>query len=181
MNKIYYLVAAIAISLVLGAIGSIDNQVDATSAVQVSCDANSASIPTVTATLSKSQNSASESESVSQKTDILVFLPKYFAPAEAAFSCQKTASSLQEYYSKGEMNYLASDTIDGKPVVCAVERRGISCGGYNSEVLFSLKQTVDPNQLLYDMLGENFKDSQMPSSRTVSRIYTDLRPTWWPF
>jgi hypothetical protein len=182
MNKLYYLVAAIAAPIAFGAIASIQNQVGATtSAVQVTCDANSASIPTVIATLSKPQNSTAEPESISQKTKILAFLPEYFSPKTAAVNCQKTALLLQEYYSQGKMNYLASDTINGKPVVCAVERRGISCGGYSSEILFSLTKTVNPNQLLYDMLGENFKDSQMPSSRTVSRIYTDLRPTWWPF
>ena len=112
---------------------------------------------------------------------ILAFLPKYFSTKEALVNCQKTAASLQRYYAKDEMNYLASDTINGKPVVCAVERRGINCDGYRSEILFSLSQPINPNQLLYDMLGGNFKDSQIPSSRTVSRIYTNLRPTWWPF
>jgi hypothetical protein len=79
------------------------------------------------------------------------------------------------------MNYLASDTIKGKPVVCAVERRGLSCDSYNSDVLFSLNQPISPGELLYNMLGEDFKGSKAPSSRTVSRIYTDLRPLWWPF
>ena len=157
-------------------IGFDGDPVNASTGVEVVCDAN-ASVPTVTATLFN----VSGTEQISQKTDILSFLPEYFSPEEASVNCQNTAQSLQSYYAKGEMNYLASDTIDGKPVVCAIERRGISCDGYRSEILFALNKPVNPSQLLYDMLGGNFKDSQIPSSRTVSRIYTDLRPTWWPF
>jgi hypothetical protein len=79
------------------------------------------------------------------------------------------------------MNYLASDTVKGKPVICAVERRGLSCDSYNSDILFSLDRSISPSELLYNMLGEDFKGSKAPSARTVSRIYTDLRPLWWPF
>ena len=180
MSKTNYFVTAIAISMAFGAIKYSGNEVSAAGTVQVTCDTSS-SIPTVAATLSNPQNPSSPEYQISQRTDILSFLPEYFSPSEASATCQKTASSLQKYYSRGKMNYLASDTIDGKPVVCAVERRGVSCDGYSSEILFALEQPVNPNQLLYDMLGSNFKDAQIPSSRTVSRIYTDLRPTWWPF
>jgi len=180
MSKINYFVTAIAISMAFGAIKYSGNEVSAAGTVQVTCDTNS-SIPTVAATLSNPQNPSSPKYQISQRTNILSFLPEYFSPSEASANCQKTASSLQKYYSRGEKNYLASDTIDGKPVVCAVERRGVSCDGYSSEILFALEQPVNPNQLLYDMLGSDFKDAQIPSSRTVSRIYTDLRPTWWPF
>lgn len=180
MKKISYLVQAISIPIIFGVIGLHSGRANAASGVEVVCDTN-LSAPTVTATLSNPASSSNQTEQVSQKTEILSFLPEYFSPEEASTNCQKTAQSLQSYYAKGEMNYLASDTINGKPVVCAVERRGISCDGYRSEILFSLNKSVNPSQLLYDMLGGNFKDSQIPSSRTVSRIYTDLRPTWWPF
>lgn len=176
MKKKNYLVSGIAIPITMGIISFYGDRVNASTGVEVVCDIN-ASNPTVTATLSN----VNGTEQISQKTEILSFLPKYFSPEEAFVNCQNTARSLQDYYTKGEMNYLASDTINGKPVICAIERRGISCDGYRSEILFTLNKPVNPSQLLYDMLGGNFKDSQIPSSRTVSRIYTDLRPNWWPF
>ena len=176
MRKNNYLLQAIAIPITIAISGFHSGSVNAAQEIDVVCDTNYVA-PTVTATLSHS----TETEKISQKTEILSFLPKYFSSEEALANCQKTAESLQGYYARGEMNYLASDTINGKPVICALERRGISCDGYRSEILFTLNKPVNPSQLLYNMLGGNFKDSQIPSSRTVSRIYTDLRPTWWPF
>ncbi|MCC0175996.1 hypothetical protein I4641_03245 [Waterburya agarophytonicola K14] len=180
MSKLNYLRTAIALPVAFGVLGTYGHRVNATNTIQVSCD-TSTSIPTIAATLSNSDKSSGDVDRAFQTTHILSFLPEYFSTEEASFNCQKTAASLQSYYSKGVMNYLASDTIDGKPVVCAVERRGVSCDGYSSEILFSLDRAVNPNQLLYDMLGEDFKSSQSPSYRTLSRTYTDLRPTWWPF
>ncbi|MEL6578313.1 MAG: COP23 domain-containing protein [Cyanobacteria bacterium J06621_12] len=144
----------------------------AASLVNITCQ-QQASVPTVMATLSN--------QDVSQVTPLLSFLPQYFEATQASQYCQSAADKLQTYYSQNRMNYLASDTIAGKPVVCAVERRGLSCDSYNSDILFSLNQTVSPTELLYNMLGNDFKGSKAPSSRTVSRIYTDLRPLWWPF
>jgi hypothetical protein len=144
----------------------------ATGLVKVSCEPK-ASVPTVVATLSQ--------KNVSQTISVLSFLPQYFEPSQALEHCQNTANKLQTFYHENKMNYLASDTIEGKPVVCAVERRGLSCDSYQSDVLFSLNQPVPPSELLYNMLGDDFKGSNIPLSRTVSRIYTDLKPLWWPF
>lgn len=181
MSKLSNLATTITLPLMaFAAIGYIDSPVKAANAVTVACNNNNA-VPTVTATLAASDRSVDEPYQTSQTTEILTFLPEYFAPEIASAECQKTAKLLQGYYSQNQMNYLASDTIDGKPVVCAVVRRGVSCDSYQSETLFSLNHTVNPTQLLYDMLGDDFKDSQVPASRTVSRIYTDLRPSWWPF
>lgn len=140
--------------------------------VNVTCD-QQAVVPTVIATLSNQE--------ISQVTPILSFLPQYFSESEALLECQNTAEKLNTFYQEGKMNYLASDTINQKPVVCAVQRRGLGCDSYNSGILFSLSKAVSPTELLFNMLGSNFKGSQLPSSRTVSRIYTDLRPLWWPF
>ena len=164
--------------LTSGTIATSSDRAVATNLVEVTCNTQT-SVPTVTATLSN--QSSIESEQNFQSTTILSFLPQYFSSESALTNCQKTAASLQDYYNRDKMNYLASDTIDGKPVVCAVERRGIKCDGYSSEILFSLEHSVNPTTLLYDILGKDFKGSQVPSSRTVSRIYTDLRPIWWPF
>lgn len=180
MNKLNSLATTITLPLMaLATIGSFE-RLEAANTVTVVCDSTTA-IPTVTATFSTAEPSTPKSYKASQTTEILSFLPEYFAPDTALQECQKTANSLQKYYSNHKMNYLASDTIEGQPVVCAVERRGVSCDSYNSEILFALKQKVNPTQMLYDMLGGNFKDAQVPASRTVSRIYTDLRPSWWPF
>lgn len=136
-------------------------------------DEQQTSTPTVIATFSNQKQS--------QVIPILSFLPRYFSSEEATHNCHTTATKLNTFYHQNQMNYLASDTINDQPVVCAVERRGLGCDNYNSEVLFALNKPVSPAQLLYDMLGEDFKGSQLPLSRTVSRIYTDLRPSWWPF
>ncbi len=159
-------------SIALATIISFPQSGQASNTVKVTCDRQT-STPTVIATFSNQERS--------EVTPILSFLPEYFSAEEAAADCQNTASKLDAFYHQDQMNYLASDTVNQQPVVCAVERRGLSCDSYNSEILFSLAKPVSPTKLLYDMLGEDFKGSQLPSSRTVSRIYTDLRPFWWPF
>ncbi|MEM8673592.1 MAG: COP23 domain-containing protein [Cyanobacteria bacterium P01_G01_bin.67] len=151
---------------------SLADKSHAVSTVQVTCDRQT-KVPTVIATLSNQE--------AMQVTPILSFLPEYFSATEALETCESTAAKLNLFYNEDRMNYLASDTIDEKPVICAVERRGLGCDSYNSDVLFALSKPVSPAELLFNMLGSNFKGSQLPSSRTVSRIYTDLRPPWWPF
>lgn len=165
---------AIAMSPLIALAGSVflSTPVSATGIVDVTCEQKT-SVPTVVATLSQS--------SASQTVAILSFLPQYFATPLALEQCQSTAEKLHTFYNQDKMSYLASDTLEGNPVVCAVERRGLGCDSYQSEILFSLNQPVPPSELLYNMLGDSFKGSDIPLSRTVSRIYTDLRPLWWPF
>lgn len=175
MKNLNYLATLTTVpAIALAALGSLSSpsQASNTNTVNVTCDLQN-SVPTVIATFSNQESM--------QITPILSFVPEYFAPEEAKLNCQSTAEKLHGFYSQDKMNYLASDTLGEKPVVCAVARRGVNCSGYNSEILFSLAQAVSPTELLYNMLGNDFKGSQPPSSRTVSRIYTDLRPTWWPF
>lgn len=171
MVKMGYL-KAIASSITFASSLMLAIPAQATGAIDVTCDSG-AEVPTVKATLSN--------QSASHVTSILSFLPEYFEPEQAARLCQTTAAKLQVFYSQNRMNYLASDSLEGKPVVCAVERRGLNCDSYGSDILFSLERSISPTEMLYNMLGDNFKGSQVPSSRTVSRIYTDLRPLWWPF
>ena len=158
--------------VILASMARSTKEAQATNTVKVSCD-RQGSVPTVIATLS--------SRGTSQVVSILSFLPQYFSSKTAVSTCQNTADKLHTFYNQERMNYLASDTIDRQPVVCAVERRGVSCDSYSSEVLFSIAKPVNPSELLYNMLGENFKGSQIPPSRTLSRIYTELRPSWWFF
>ncbi len=159
-------------ALAIAAVISFAGRGETANTLKVSCDRQT-SIPTVVATFSN--------QARSQVTPILSFLPQYFSPQEASLNCNSTAQKLDAIYSQSQMNYLASDTINKQPVVCTVSRRGSRCDSYNSQILFSLKQPVSPTDLLYDMLGKDFKGSQVPSSRTVSRIYTDLKQPWWPF
>ena len=167
-------------ALVIGTMGA-SNQAIAANTVEVTCNLDT-SAPTVIATLSSQEHSSTKHYKSSQTTSILSFVSEYFSPESAIDNCQKTATKLHSYYNNNQMNYLASDTIDGKSVVCAVERRGIGCDSYGSEILFYSQNTqVNPTKFLYDLLGSDFKSPQLPSSRTVSRIYTDLRPIWWPF
>lgn len=146
--------------------------VKAANRIDLSCNLQG-SIPTIAITFSK-QNS-------SQTTPILSFLPQYFSSEEVEARCQSTAKKLNDIYNDGKMKYLASDTIGQKSVICAVERRGMRCDNYSSEILLATNKAIDPTELLYNMLGENFKGSHPPASRSVDRIYTDLRPQWWPF
>jgi len=159
-------------AIAISTLGFFSSRTIATEKIRVSCEAHN-SVPTVIATLSNRE--------VSQSTPILSFLPEYFDMNAALLNCRNTAEKLHTFYSQGQMNYLASDTVEQKPVVCAVARRGMSCEAYRSEILFSSVQPVNPTKLLYNMLGNDFKGSHLPSSRTVSRIYTDLTPRWWPF
>lgn len=120
-------------------------------------------------------------EGTAKEATILQFLPQYFSPEDAVSNCQNTANKLQELYQTNSVNYLASDTLnDGQSVVCAVERRGNSCVSYSSEILFTLAKGTDPSSALYDMLDNTIKQSHpRPDSRTVSRIYTDITPSFW--
>jgi hypothetical protein len=144
---------------------------DKNTTANITCNSD-AIAPTVVATVTEQNRS--------QKVEFLTFPKKYFSSKSAIEQCQSAAKTLQTLYSSDRMNYLASDLLNGKPTVCAVERRGLGCDSANAQVLFAFDRTVDPSQALYDMLGDNFKQSERPDTRTVSRIYTDLRPRrWW--
>ncbi len=140
----------------------------------ITCDTTT-DTPTVVASVEGSKGK--------QQTKMLTFLTDYFPDREAKQECQATADTLQMLYTANEMNYLASDTIDGElPVVCAVQRRGVGCDSYSAKVLFALDRQINPAVALYNMLGKDFKRSELPDSRTVSRIYTDLTLfDWLPF
>lgn len=173
MANLGFLATSVSVPLItLISLGMFPQAAQATSGVKVSCERQNA-VPTVTVTLSN--------RGTSQVAPILSFLPEYFDADEAIANCQNTARKLHVFYNSEQMNYLASDTVEGKPAICTVERRGLGCDSYGSEILFSTAKSVSPTELLYNMLGKNFKGSEIPSSRTVSRIYTDLRPLWWPF
>lgn len=113
---------------------------------------------------------------------ILSFPEQYFSSQAALANCQKTATTLQALYSKkGGAQYLTAEKLDRQTVVCAVERRGMGCDRDSAKVLFAIEKEANPSQVLYDMLGDDFKQAQPPSSRTVSRIYSDIQPSWWPW
>lgn len=157
--------------LALGAMAAL-SQPSTASNVQVTCQTNG-SIPMVIVTVIKDGNA--------KNYPILKFLPKYFSAADALQNCQNAAKSLQFAYSTDNFKYLTSDKVNNRPVVCAIERRGVGCNHYSAEVLFSFKPTNNPAQALYEMLGNDFKQSQRPDARTISRTYTETKPFWWPF
>lgn len=158
--------------LILGALATFPKPSLANN-LNVTCQADG-SVPTVKVSLS----AASSSES--QEFSLLSFLPQYFLPEQAGENCETTAKILHSLYRNGDANYLATDQLHDGPVVCAVERRGVGCDHYKSQILFALEPTVNPSQALYEMLGSQFKQVQQPSElRTLSRIYTDINPSWW--
>jgi hypothetical protein len=136
----------------------------------IACNTN-ADTPTVMATISE--------RGTAKNVSILSFLPQYFSPQAAVQKCQETANTLQALYNTGNAKYLTAEKLNGQTVVCAVERRGTGCDRYSAKVLFTLDRAANPSQALYDMLGSDFKQSQPPNSRTVSRIYSDIKPRWW--
>jgi Circadian oscillating protein COP23 len=141
--------------------------------VNITCQANN-STPTVIATVTELNN-------VKDFT-LLNFPSQYFVQQDAMENCQNTAKTLQSLYDTNSANYLTGDKVNTQPVICVVERRGIGCNHDNARVLFTLNSTANPSQVLYEMLGSNFKQAQPPNSRTVSRIYSDIRrKTWWPW
>jgi hypothetical protein len=170
--KIFAFISTIP-TLALSTVITLPARANTTTSINITCNQQSG-IPTIITTVANPERS--------HTTPMLTFLPEYFSPEAASGNCKTTASALQKIYDNQKMNYLASDTINEKPVVCAVERRGLGCDSYSSQLLFSLEKAISPTKVLYDMLGSDFKGSELSSSRTVSRIYTDLSPSWWwPF
>ena len=155
--------------LALGALGVL-TQPSTANTINVTCEIHS-SMPTVIATF-LGQNS-------SKNIPILNFLPEYFSSSEALKNCQNTASSLQSLYNLGNGNYLTADELNGQPAVCVIERRGNGCDHYSAQVLFTLNKGDNPSQVLYEMLGSDFKQSSPLNSRTLGRIYSDIRPSFW--
>ncbi|WP_071882386.1 COP23 domain-containing protein [Stanieria cyanosphaera] len=116
-----------------------------------------------------------------QEVAILQFLPQYFAPQNALTNCQHTAQTLQNKLQQNHLSYLTSEVVDQQSVVCTVERRGKGCTSPQAEVLFSLATKTAPNQVLYELLGKQFKSAEPFNPRTVSRIYTKIDRSWWDF
>ncbi|MEC4813070.1 MAG: COP23 domain-containing protein [Scytonema sp. PMC 1069.18] len=144
----------------------------------VACKTNASGVPTVIATFAEQETEKDFS--------VLNFLPEYFSPKDALENCQNTAKTLQTLYNTERANYLTNDTVNSQPVVCVVERRGIGCDRDSAQVLFTLDSTVNSSKALYDILGSDFKQAQPPDARTVSRIYSDIKPKrrsnrWWFF
>ncbi len=142
------------------------------STFDVACKADKGT-PTIVASLVEA--------GTAKEDTILKFLPEYFSADEAMNKCQTTANKLQKLYQTDSISYLSSDTInDGQSVVCAVTRRGSKCDSYSSEILFTLAQGTDPTLALYDMLDNSIKQANpRPDTRTVSRMYTDITPSFW--
>ncbi|MBR8836735.1 MAG: hypothetical protein DSM106950_22630 [Stigonema ocellatum SAG 48.90 = DSM 106950] len=163
--------------LVFGFFVAIFTQPSTAATMSVTCNTNG-SIPKVNATFT-------EQEPETEVT-LLSFLPEYFSPKDAVQNCQNTAKTLQTLYNTNRANYLTNDKVSSKPVVCIVERRGIGCAHDSAQVLFTLDSTANSSQALYKMLGSDFKQAQPPDARTVSRIYSDIKPKsngrhWWLF
>jgi hypothetical protein len=157
--------------LAMGAIVAVSAPSRANS-VQITCN-TSANTPKVILSLAK--------DGTAKDYMMLNFLPKYFSDVNAVQNCQNTAKSLQTVYDTGSSKYLTADKLNDQAVVCAVERRGIGCNHYSAKVLFILKPVDNPSQALYEMLGSDFKQAQPSDARTLSRTYTDTKPSWWPF
>ena len=153
-------IPAIGISYILAG-----NQPGVAAAVTVACDVR-AEIPALVVTASEGERSES--------LTMLNFLAEYFTAQEAAQTCKSTAIEMQQLLDSDRPAYLASGNVDRLPTVCMVPRRGMSCNSSVARTLFSLERVVAPDRALYDMLGEDFKQSERPDTRTVSRIYKDV-------
>ncbi len=174
MNKRLYWLTILGMSSILAspALAVVAQSSKVASTMKVRCKTDTAT-PTVVASFSE-QKSAKD-------LTILSFLPEYFSSQAAVQNCEKTAQTLQALYQTGRAKYLTNDKSNSQPVVCAVERRGIGCNHYSAQVLFSLDEKVNSSQALYQMLGSDFKQSQPPDSRTVGKMYSDIKPSWWPW
>ena len=138
--------------------------------IKVTCETDS---PTPIVRASFYENNSSKNITV------LNFLPEYFSYSEAIQNCQDAASRLQSLYNTGSGNYLTTEDVNGKPAVCAVKRRGTGCDHYSSRVLFTLNKKDNPSQALYKMLGSDLKQFSPLNSRTLGRIYADIKPSFW--
>jgi hypothetical protein len=152
-----------------GALG-LATEPSSANSINVTCEVQG-STPTVMATIGE-QN---ESKSIT----ILNFVPEYFSSSEALANCQNTATRLQSLYEDGTANYLTAGKLNDEPAVCTVARRGTDCTHYSAQLLFTLDQEKNSSQVLYDMLGSDFKQASPLDSRTLSRIYSDIKPSFW--
>lgn len=155
--------ASIFASPVLEAVAQ-PNQV--TSTTNITCQANTR-VPTVIVNFADQENA--------RDLTILSFPSQYFSSQEALKNCENAAKTLQKLYQADRANYLTNDKLNAQPVICAVECRGIGCSHYSAQVLFTFNEKVNASQALYEMLGSDFKQPNPPDSRTVSRIYSDIK------
>jgi hypothetical protein len=141
--------------------------------IEISCQIQK-QLPTVVATKIQGE--------LESKVTLLTFLPEYFSSKTARENCQQAAATLQTLSQEDRINYLTADTIEQKSVVCAVARRGLNCAHDSAQPLFNLTANIEPNQVLYNMLGNQLKPAQPSVNRTVGRIYTQIDPPrWWEF
>ncbi|MBO3462057.1 COP23 domain-containing protein [Aetokthonos hydrillicola Thurmond2011] len=174
-NKQFKLTTWIVRGFIVTSVAAFTQPTMAATSVNVACKA-STSTPKIIATVAK--------EGSKKDFTILNLLSEYVSPKNALQNCENTAKTLQSLYDSGNANYLTIDKLNAQPVVCAVERRGIGCDHTSAKVLFTLDPKANPTKALYDMLGSDFKQTQPPDTRTISRIYSDIRPRWsrwWPF
>ncbi len=104
---------------------------------------------------------------------LLKFMEKYFSSGdEALLNCQTTANTLQTLYNNDTLFFLATDTVEGQSVVCAV--KGLTlCNSDDALILFTLDNKVNPVTGLYNMLGSCFVAGD-PPKHTLKRIYADI-------
>ncbi|MGJ5675517.1 MAG: COP23 domain-containing protein [Nostochopsis sp.] len=174
MNKRLYWVTILGMSSILTSpvLAVVAQPGKVASTMKVTCKTDTTT-PTVVARFSE--------EKSAKDLIILSFRPEYFSPQAAVQNCEKAAQTLQALYQTGRAKYLTNDKFNAQPVICAVERRGIGCNHYSAQVLFTLDEKVNSSQALYQMLGSDFKQSQPPDSRTVGKMYSDIKPRWWPW
>ena len=63
--------------------------------------------------------------------------------------CEEVSSRFQNYYSKGQLQFLTTGEMNRQQVICVTDREKADCRG----LLLTLKRTTDPGQVLTSLLA----------------------------
>ncbi|MCL1466022.1 CHAT domain-containing protein [Argonema galeatum] len=109
---------------------------------------------------------------------VIRWVSTYFSGAGYTPSsrCVEVSKRFQTYYDNGTLNYITTGMINRQPVVCVAKSPGSGC----SEVLFTLENTDDPNQVLQELLDVRVGTTAVPITRgetqvTQQPIYIDIK------
>ncbi|MFB2972524.1 CHAT domain-containing protein [Aerosakkonema sp. BLCC-F183] len=92
-----------------------------------------------------------------------------------ASRCVEVSKRFQTYYDNGTLNYITTGTVNRQPVVCVAQSPGSGC----SQVLFTLEERDDPNQVLQELFDIRVRAANGPITRGESQasqepIYIDM-------
>lgn len=107
-----------------------------------------------------------------QLVPVILWDSDYFNNAgfDSSTRCQIVSDRFQNYYDRGQLNYITTGRVNRMPVVCVAETWGGPCSG----VLFTLKPSSDPVETLQSLIAIRIR-TQGPLNETQQRPYVDFQ------